>query len=98
MIGVSAERDPIDIPESPRKPDSPQISPPKENAQKPKPVQPIARDLPDDKARTLKKADSNQLEPSKPVKETTQLADSRRQLFIVEGFNMMDESHIGSTI
>lgn len=51
--------------------------------------------MPDEKSRALKKGDSSQLEPSKPVKETTQLGDSRRQLFIVEGFNLMDESHIG---
>jgi hypothetical protein len=93
--GVSADRDPLETPEVPRKPQSPKPVASSSN-QNPKPLQPIARDLPDEKGRALKKAGSSQLEPSKPIRESTQLGDSRRQLFIVEGFNMMDESHIGT--
>ena len=98
--GLSSEEEPLEAPEIPRKPDSPKPPTPalKPNPEQPKIAQPIARDNPDDKGRTLKKADSSQIEPTKPMKETTQLADSKRQLFIVEGFNLMDESHIGSRL
>lgn len=71
-----------------------------ETAKKVEQVQPqqmkIASDKPDDKAPKLKKQDSAIIDPSKPSKETSHLKDEKRQeLFILEGFNTMDESHIG---